>query len=102
MGIEVSQPIKRVGLVVTLAFNTQYAALTDGYIKAYDTNIGGEAANPMELLCDIGDPPTLLRDQYMNTDGFGLGGVSFLVAKGENWRVNWGYTGVVLWRPLVP
>jgi len=101
MVLEVEKPVKRVGAVVTLAFNTEYAALTDGLIKAYDTSTSGEAS-AMELLCDAGTPPTLVVDQYRNDDANALGGVSWLVSKGENWRVNWAYTGVVFWRPLEP
>jgi len=96
-----SKPIKRVGVVVTLAFNTEYQAATDGFIMAYDTSGIGEVSS-MELLCDAGTPPTLVRSQYRDTDGNTFGNVSWLVAKGEYWQVNWAYTGVVLWRPLAP
>ena len=99
MGAHASQPQKKVGAVVTLAFNTEYQAATDGFIKAYDTSVGGEVS-PMTLLCDAVSAPTEVRDQYENHDGDGLGGVSWLVAKGEYWRVDWTYTGVVLWRPF--
>lgn len=100
----VAASVKRVGAVVIRAFNIEYQAATDGYIKAYDTSLIGEADPdaPMVLLCDAGTPPTLTRDNYKDTDGNTLGGVSWLVAKDEYWRVNWAYTGVVLWRPLEP
>ncbi len=95
-----TQPRKRVWAVEVKAFNTQYQAPSDGFVKAYEADVSGTLTTGMELLCDAGNPPTIKRDHHRNDDGNAFGGVSWLVAKGEYWRVNWSLTGVVFWRAL--